>query len=126
MELLSIEDQIIKAVIKVLLEGYVLDVFDGEEMSLIKGTDPDAIFNAMKATEMDYLYVYTPQYVPCMKTGYQCKGWVLFVYGNGIDVVSDYTVGLSGVLEDVMAMVAEYEITKTGDYEKMQRGEESS
>jgi hypothetical protein len=87
-----------KAIKAFLDAGYKLSVFDGEEVTLKRSTDAEAIFKALRTTDDDYLFVHRGEEKP------RC-GWVRFVYGNdGYDVISDYTVNL----EDVLSPVNDY------------------
>ncbi len=105
MKLISIEDQIIKATIKALLDaGYMLSVNDGEVTTVIKSVDKAAIFEAMKTTDEDYLLVHA------RATGWRRIGWVRFIYGNGeTDVINDYTVNLEPIMVKITALIDEYE-----------------
>lgn len=93
------EVQIISATIRVLLDaGYELSVFDGEEHTVSRSTDAEALNAAMRTTDEDHLFAYKPG-----AEGH-C-GWVRFVYGNdGWDVINDYHTALEGVLEPVNAL----------------------
>ena len=105
MKLISIEDQIIQATIKMLLAyGHLLSVNDGEETTVVKSVDKAVIFNAMKTTDEDYLKVYSNA------PGHDFIGWVRFIYGNdGIDVINDYTTTVESVMVKINKMIDEYE-----------------
>ena len=105
MKLISIEDQIIKATISQLLAvGFELSMFDGEETTVFRSTNPDLIFLAMKTTDEDYLFVYKVG-----DTGPH-MGWVRFIYGNDdIYVINDYTTNLESIMVKIMTMIEEYE-----------------
>lgn len=105
MKLISIETQIIKATIQVLLaEGYMLAVDDGGEIALQKTQDADAILAAMRTTDEDYLIVYRQGY------GSRREGWVRFIYGNDdIEVLNDYTMNLHPVMGEIMDAIMKYE-----------------
>jgi hypothetical protein len=105
MKLISIEDQIIKATIALLLaEGYMLAVDDGGEIALQKTQDADATLAAMRTTDEDYLIVYRQGY------GSRRVGWVRFIYGNdGTEVINDYTVNLEPIMVKIMDLITEYE-----------------
>jgi hypothetical protein len=83
----EIERQIIVCLVEDLLaEGYRLGVNDGEETVLEASADEETIFGAMSTTDEDYLlFSYE-------NTG--GVGWIRLIYGNGPDVISDYTVTL--------------------------------
>ncbi len=105
-DLISIEDQIIKATISALLDsGHMLSVNDGEEITVNRSTNPDQIFSAMKTTDEDYLLVYT---LSAGRTA--VEGYVRFVYGNDdVEVINDYTVNLTFVMDKISEMIGRYE-----------------
>ena len=89
------EQRIAKAVVSRLLnKGYELAVDDGEEIVTAVTTDINTIYDAMASTEMDRLHAYV---------GGQRKGWVLLIWGNGEDLISDLTTSLEADLEGVAA-----------------------
>ena len=102
MKLISIEDQIIKATIQVLLDaGYALSVNDGEETTLYRSVTPLLIFKAMKTTDEDYLVVFR---------GAERAGWVRFIYGNdGVEVINDFTINLDPQMDKITEMIDAYE-----------------
>ncbi len=104
MKLISIEDQIIQATISALLkEGYALSVNDGEETTVDRSRNLDLIFSAMKTTDEDYLLAYDDD-------GTLKAGYVRFVYGNDdVEVISDYTVNLKPVMDEIAKMIGRYE-----------------
>ncbi len=106
--LISIEDQLIKATISILLrDGFTLGVFDGEEMTVRQSTNPDLIFTSMKTTDEDYIYTFKPGDMNPRSVGF---GWVRFVYGNdGIEVINDYTTTLDAQMAVIYKMIDEYE-----------------
>lgn len=77
-----IERQIaIKLVDGILEAGYTISVNDGEEMTLVKSSDKDAILAAMASTCHDWLIVHG---------GEVYIGRVMLVWGNSTDLISDY------------------------------------
>lgn len=81
----EVERQIIVCLVEELLShGYSLGVNDGEENTLEPCTDPARIFATMSTTDEDYLLT--------RREGH--KGWIRLVYGNGCDVISDYTTNI--------------------------------
>jgi hypothetical protein len=93
---IRIEQKIARYTIRILLRaGFVLSVYDGEEITVSLSSDAAAICNAMSTTDEDYLFVYKP--------GEEVRfGWVRFVYGNdGYDVICDYTTNLDAQMDDV-------------------------
>ena len=85
-----IEKRIVNVVIDELLaKDYSISVNDGEETTLRNSQDKEQILSFMFTTDEDRLLTYSPD---------DERGWVLFLYGNGIDVMSDYTVNLNDVV----------------------------
>lgn len=74
-----------KLVADLLAAGYSLSVYDGEEYPLRRSTDADAIYKALASTDFDRLHTH--------KEGYR-EGWVLLIWGNDRDIISDYTISL--------------------------------
>jgi len=106
LKLISIEDQIIKATINILLRsGFTLSVNDGEETTVNRSSNPDLIFAAMKTTDEDYIYAHAPG--PIHPTN---KFWVYFVYGNdGVEVINNYTVSLDPQMDEINKLIDNYE-----------------
>jgi hypothetical protein len=74
-----------------LAAGYSIDLFDGEEVVLHKGTNADAIMAGMFSSDDDMLFLH--------KDGKRI-GSVWLIYGNGgYDVVSDYSMSLHDLLQ---------------------------
>jgi len=81
------ERQIIVLLVEDLLRaGYKLGVNDGEEVVLESCADPERIFAVMSTTDEDYLLTEREED--------ERTGWVRLIYGNGCDVISDYTVNI--------------------------------
>jgi hypothetical protein len=91
-----IEQKIARYTVRTLLRaGFLLSVYDGEEITVIRSTDAATICNAMSTTDEDYLFVYRP-------TEQERFGWVRFVYGEyGYDVICDYTTNLDEQMETI-------------------------
>jgi hypothetical protein len=98
----EIEQAIVKRVIAdTLAAGYSIDVFDGDEFVLENGTDADAIFKAMFATDEEQLYL--------RKDGKRW-GWIFFIYGeNGWDVINNHTSNLDELLKGTFELCDELE-----------------
>ncbi len=81
----DIETKLAKALIERLLgAGLLLSVHDGEEVTVKRSTDADAIFAALETTEMDNLV--------CYEADNKLRiGAVLLIWGNGEDLISDHT-----------------------------------
>ncbi len=111
MEIISVEDQIIRGTIEALLfRGYYLGVNDGEETTVHHTREMHKILEAMKTTDEDYLLVYKS---PLWKAERRKHiGWVYFVYGNeDYEVINDYTVNLESVMVDVNGAIEKYQDT---------------
>ena len=93
---IAVEQKIARFTVKHLIDaGFTLSVFDGEEVTIKRSTDPVAICNAMNTTDEDYLYVHRADEK-------ERFGWLYFVYGNdGYDVISDYTTNLDPQMEAI-------------------------
>jgi hypothetical protein len=87
-----------KIVADVLAAGAVITVNDGEEDTLSLSADPQAIFTALSSTDEDYLIV-------TQVTGK--VSWVRLVWGNDVDVISDYQVSLEALLAGANALAEE-------------------
>ena len=75
-----------KLVTDLLASGFSLSVNDGEEITVKSSTDADAIFKALGSTGEDYLIVHQPTN--------SRTNWVRLIWGNDVDVISDYHVAL--------------------------------
>ncbi len=93
------EDVIMGATVDALLTaGYALTVFDGEEETVQRSRDRQAILGAMRTTDDDFLLV------EGFSTGHK-RPWIRFVYGNGgWDVLADHSMSLEKILEPVNAL----------------------
>jgi hypothetical protein len=93
---IRIEQKIARYTVRALLRaGFLLSVYDGEEITVERSADAATICNAMFSTDEDYLFVY--------EDGQAARnGWVRFVYGNdGYDVICDYTTNLDPQMDAV-------------------------
>lgn len=79
-----------KLVTDLLAKDCKLTVYDGEEDVVVLSTDAEAIFKALASTDSDVIRIYTA-------TG-QRLGWVYLVWGNDVDIISDYTVSLENLI----------------------------
>lgn len=76
------EQAIVRKVLKaVLAAGYSVRVHDGEELHPMTMVESEA-WNALGNTDIDRLYIHA---------GEPRVGSILFVWGNGEDIVSDYS-----------------------------------
>jgi hypothetical protein len=81
----NIEKQICERIVdKALAAGYTISVYDGEAWPLQRTSNRPDILAAMYSTDSDVLRFQWPE------SG-ELIGSVLLIYGNGDDVVSDYT-----------------------------------
>jgi hypothetical protein len=85
------EEQIIRKIIAdALAAGYKLSVWDGEDETVTNSGDAEAVFTALRTTDIDSLYF--------IKDNVSI-GFVLLVYGNdGHDVISDYTTNVEELI----------------------------
>lgn len=74
-----------KLVTDLLAAGHKLSVNDGEEIALKRSTDAEAIYAALSSTGEDYLIVHVLG---------RTDRWVRLIWGNDVDVISDYHVSL--------------------------------
>jgi hypothetical protein len=98
----EMEAQVMKSAISELIShGFVLSVFDGEELTVTKSTDEAAIFAALRTTDEDVLYADRPN-----GDGREtCRRFVQFVYGNdGWDVIADNSSSLEDYLDKTTAL----------------------
>lgn len=79
----KIEQTIVNAIVdSALSRGYSISVYDGEEYALRRSTDKRAILDAVCSTDHDTLRFYN---------GDRKVGWVLLIWGNGCDLISDWS-----------------------------------
>jgi hypothetical protein len=72
-----------RLVSKTLEAGHIISVYDGEEYALKRSTKKADIIKAMYSTDSDTLII--------RRADGEKVGSVLLVYGNGEDVISDYS-----------------------------------
>lgn len=75
----------------ILAAGYTITVNDGEEDTVIRSGDKAAIMEALRTTDQDYLKI----------MGEKQIGVVWLIWGNGVDVISDYG-GPDGIMNGLM------------------------
>ncbi|ACD21593.1 hypothetical protein [Paraburkholderia phytofirmans] len=93
------ESRIARRVVSALLAaGYGISIDDGEAETPVLHEERK-IIREMSATCSDRIYVWTRDSVADAET--RRNGWVLMVYGNGIDVLTDYTTNLEATLKPV-------------------------
>jgi hypothetical protein len=96
---IELELRIAREAIKGLLKaGYGISVDNGEYKSAISTNEQD-IADALFLTDEDTLNTY--------KNG-MWKGYVLLIYGNVQDVITDYSTSLEEALKDANALAESY------------------
>jgi hypothetical protein len=78
--------------------GISLSVNDGEEVTINRSTDAGAIFAALASAGEDYLIVHQLGKV---------NRWVRLIWGNDVDVISDYHVALEPYMTGANALANE-------------------
>lgn len=79
-----------------LAAGFLVSVNDGEETVLENSINKESILDSMASTNEDFLHV-----TKSIAADHILYGWVRLVYGNGIDLISDYTTNLKEVMAGV-------------------------
>lgn len=79
----------------ILKAGHTISVYDGEETTLSKSSDRAAILGAMGTTCFDWLNVFD---------GDRRVGGIMLVWGNGADVISDYSWPSAGDETEIEAL----------------------
>lgn len=82
---MDIETRIINRLVEdILAAGYSIRVFDGEEVVLENARSFASILAAMRSSDEDILQLY--------RKDASLVGFVHLIYGNGPDVIADYSV----------------------------------
>ena len=90
-----IESLIARVVVRrLLLAGYSIEIQNGEETTLKASRDYRKILSAMATTDDEHLIVRKP------KTQ---ASFVTFYYGNGEDLIHDFGVTLSPIMDSINA-----------------------
>tara|TARA_R110000772_G_scaffold84378_3_gene178156 strand:+ start:564 stop:908 length:345 start_codon:yes stop_codon:yes gene_type:complete len=96
----TVEAKIAQIVVDHLLgAGFLVSVEDGEEVTVRRSRDAAEIRAALCTTGEDRLLVSTPE------APYGQAGGVLLIWGNGEDLISDYSVSLDVLMHTVMEAV---------------------
>lgn len=82
-----------KLVTDLLAAGCLLTVNDGEDDVVIASTDAEAIYKAMSSTDEDWLIVSKVDGCNAF-----WPAWVRLVWGNDVDVISDYITRLEKLI----------------------------
>lgn len=80
-----------------LAAGYTLSVYDGEEETVSFATTEQPIFDALSSTDQDILYA---------NMGAK-RSFVSLVWGNGVDVISDYSMSLEAIIAPIYKLAEE-------------------
>lgn len=101
-QITGVEEQIIRGVIRALIgAGYAVSVDDGAEVTVERSRDADAIFEAMRTTDQDFLLAFEHA---------GRAGWVRFIYGNADwEVINDYTTNLESVMKPINDAIDKYQ-----------------
>lgn len=95
----EIEQRIVGKVITDLLDAdYFISVNDGEDDVVTDSKDAAEIFAALASTDTDTIHVTHPR---------KKRSFVFLVWGNDVDVISDYGVSLEDVLAGANALAEE-------------------
>lgn len=78
-----------------LAAGFSLSVNDGEEVTVKNSTDAAEIYAALSSTGEDYLIVHQHK---------QRDRWVRLIWGNDVDIISDYHVSLEDHMIEANAL----------------------
>lgn len=92
-----------KIVDDALTAGFSISVYDGEETTVKQARDRAVILDAMATTGSDRLVMY--------REGRHC-GWVLLIWGNGADLLSDHAA--NDTMEALLQPVYDYAETLGG------------
>ena len=80
------EKRIIRRIVRdALAKGWTVSVNDGEEWTLKESSDEKVILGAMQTTDEDQLM---------LRENGEKRGWIRLIYGNGEDVICDYSTAL--------------------------------
>ena len=101
------ENIIIRKAVRAAIDaGFTVSVFDGEEYSVRRSCKVEEIMRSLRATDCDRLVV-------CTRAG-DLVGSVMLVYGNEpYEVISDYSLALTDMLQDATARAAKMEMEMT-------------
>lgn len=96
----EVEEKIIgKLVDDALAAGYTIKVNNGEEY-FGPFSNKEDVFGELFSVDDEHLALYS---------GETRKGWVFLVHGNGLDVISDYSVGIESIVAGANKLADSYE-----------------
>lgn len=108
----ELELRIAAALVKSALDaGYAITVDDGDEDVIKRERDPAAIMNALFSTGRTRLYLHRPEVsVGGVPKTWHAKpfAWVKLIWGNGPDVISDYTLNVESLMTEPNAIAERY------------------
>jgi hypothetical protein len=107
---LNIEERITRELLQRLIaQGYALGVNDGEETVLRNSRDAEEVYKLLGTTDADYILV-----AEATRQGdgvaWRQIGWVMLIWGNGIDLISNYSLGLEAAVGTVQDWVNMLEV----------------
>lgn len=96
----DIEKKIVgRLITDVLASGYSVSVWNGGDDAEIElSADADTIFKALAASDQDEVVIFNNN---------RRFGWIRLVWGNDVDVISDYTTNLETTLAGANALANE-------------------
>lgn len=110
----QIEIDITRALIAAFLSaGYVLGVNDGENTVLRNSTDAEEIIEAMQSTDHDLLLVSEVTHQGGGQS-YRPMGWVMLIWGNGHDLISEHNDCFTDLIAPVQDMASRREFMAAG------------
>ena len=83
----------------ILAAGYSVSIWNGgDDAEIISSSDTDRIFKALAASDQDEVILYKN----CRRAG-----WIRLIWGNDVDVISDYTTNLEAIVAGANALANE-------------------
>ena len=94
-----VENIIIKKLFKAIIEkGYYISIYNMEENTVSVSNDLEKLMTGLRTTHSDCFYVFADPHK-------QGIGWIDAIYGNGVDVLSDWTIDLNDIMDPIMKFV---------------------
>jgi hypothetical protein len=104
-----LESLITHTLIATLLDkGCSLGINDGEETVLRYCDDVEVLMKGLASTDSDVLIVYEPV-VQGERQAWRQVGWILLIWGNDFDLISDHGEGMSDTLAPVYTWITDQE-----------------
>ena len=83
----------------ILAAGYSVSIWNGgDDAEIISSSDTDRIFKALAASDQDEIVLYKNR---------RRAGWIRLIWGNDVDVISDYTTNLEAIVAGANALANE-------------------